>query len=104
MEDNPTPDAVIVDPDKFSVRFENERVRVLEARIPPSEGHGMHWHPQHLVYTLSAYKVRDTFPDGCTKIMERATGEVLWGEELTHATENVGETAVHALIIEFKDL
>ena len=35
MADNPTPDAVIVDPDKFSVRFENERVRVLEARIPP---------------------------------------------------------------------
>jgi hypothetical protein len=35
--------------------------------------------------------------------MERDAGEVLWGEELSHATENVGETAVHALIIEFKD-
>ena len=62
----------------------------------------MHWHPQHLVYTLSAYKVKDTFPDGSTKNMERDAGEVLWGEELNHATENVGKTAVHALIIEFK--
>lgn len=102
MADNPTPDAVIVDPDKFSVRFENDRVRVLGASIPPGEGHGMHWHPQHLVHTLSAYKVQDTFPDGSTNNMERDAGEVLWGEELSHATENVGETAVHALIIEFK--
>jgi hypothetical protein len=102
MADNPALDPVIVDPDKFSARFENERVRVLEARIPPGEGHGMHWHPQHLVYTLSPYKVQDTFPDGSTKNMERDADEVLWGEELSHATVNVGETAVRALIIEFK--
>jgi hypothetical protein len=102
MRDKPTPDAVLVDPDKFTVRLDNERVRVLEARIAPGQGHGMHWHPQHLVYTLSAYKVRDTFPDGGTKTMERGAGELLWGEELMHATTNIGETAVHALIIEFK--
>ena len=102
MADNPTPDAVIVDPDKFTVRLENKHVRVLEARIPPGEGHGMHWHPKHLVYTLSAYKVRDTFPDGGTKTMERDAGECLWGEELTHATVKIGTTTVHALIIELK--
>ncbi len=103
MTENPTLDAVLIDPDKFTVRLENERVRVLEARIPPGEGHGMHWHPRHLVYTLSSYKVQDTFPDGSTKTMERDAGECLWEEELTHATVNIGETAVHALIIEIKD-
>ncbi len=103
MKEDPTPDAVLIDPDKFTVRLDNERVRVLEARIAPGQGHGMHWHPQHLVYTLSAYNVRDTFPDGSTKTMARDAGELLWGEELTHATRNIGETAVHALIIELKD-
>jgi hypothetical protein len=34
--------------------------------------------------------------------MERDADEVLWGKELSHATVNVGETAVRALIIEFK--
>ena len=102
MTENPTPDAVVIDPDKFTVRLENERVRVLEARIVPGQGHGMHWHPRHLVYTLSAYKVEDTFPDGSTQTMERDAGELLWGEELTHAARNIGETAVHALSIEFK--
>ncbi len=103
MAENSAPDAVAVDPDKFDVRFENDRVRVLEARIPPGQGHGMHWHPKHLVYTISNYKVEDTFPDGSKKSMERDAGELLWGEELTHATTNLGKTAVHALIIEFKD-
>ncbi len=54
------------------------------------------------MFTLSPYKVQDTFPDGSTKIIRRDAGELVWGDELTHATENIGETAVHALIIELK--
>jgi hypothetical protein len=103
MHQDSRTDPVTLDPDKFNIRMENNRIRVLEASIPSGEGHGMHWHPEHLIYTLSSYKVRDTFPDGTTKTMERGVGELLWGEELTHATQNVGETAVHALIIELKD-
>ena len=95
-------DPVTLDPDKFEVLLENRRVRVLEARIAPGQRHGMHWHPEHLIYTLSPYQVQDTFTDGSTKTMERAAGELLWGDELTHAMENVGDTAVHALIIELK--
>ena len=56
----------------------------------------MHWHPEHLIYTLSFYKVQDIFPDGNTKTMERRAGELLWGEELNHATQNIGETSVQA--------
>ncbi|MCH8877030.1 MAG: cytoplasmic protein [Chloroflexi bacterium] len=100
MQENSSLDPVALDPDKFEVRLENDRVRVLEARIAPGQGHGMHWHPPHLIYTLSP--VQDTFTGGSTKTMERGAGELLWGEELTHATQNVGETGVHALIIEFK--
>ena len=95
-------DPVALDPDKFVVRIENEHVRVLEAKIDPGQGHGMHAHPKHLIYTLSSYKIQDTFTDGNTKIMERDAGELLWGDELTHATENIGETQVRALIIELK--
>ena len=96
-------DPVTLDPDKFRVRFENEHVRVLEAKIDPGKSHGMHAHPKHLIYTLSSYRVQDTFTDGDTKVMERDAGELLWGDELTHATENIGGTQVHALIIELKD-
>ena len=72
-------DPVTLDPDKFKIRMENERIRVLEASIPSGEGHGMHWHPEHLIYTLSSYKVRDTFPDGTTKTMARGAGQLHMG-------------------------
>ena len=102
MPEEPSLDPVVLDPDKFEVRIDNSRVRVLEARIAPGQGHGMHWHPEHLIFTLSRYKVQDTFTDGSNKTMERSAGELLWGDELTHATQNVGKTEVHALIIELK--
>ena len=95
-------DPVALDPDKFEVRLENEHVRVLEAKIEPGQAHGMHAHPKHLIYTHSSYKVQDTFTDGSTKTMERNAGELLWGDALTHATENIGKTQVRALIIELK--
>ena len=68
-------DPVALDPDKFYVRLENGRVRVLEATIVPGQGHGMHWHPAHLIYTLSPYKIQDTFPDGSTKTIKRDAGD-----------------------------
>jgi len=102
MKRKPEVDPVVLDPDKFEIRLENELVRVLEVRIDSGEGHGMHWHPKHLIYTLSSYRVRDTFPDGSTKSIEREAGDVLWGEELTHAMENIGKSGVHAIIVEFK--
>lgn len=102
MINDPSRDPVALDPDIFEIRFENDRVRVLASNIPAGQGHGMHWHPEHLIYTLSSYSVRDTFPDGTTKKMERSAGELLWGDQLTHATKNIGDTPVRALIIEFK--
>ena len=52
VQEDSSLDPVALDPDKFDIRVENKRVRVLEARIAPGQGHGMHWHPEHLIYTL----------------------------------------------------
>jgi hypothetical protein len=99
---NKSLDAVENDPDKFVVRLENDRVRVLEARISPGSRHEMHSHPEHIVYALTSYTVKDTFPDGSSSTASRKAGEVHWGEAITHEAENVGDILVHALIIEFK--
>jgi hypothetical protein len=63
----------------------------------------MHSHPEHIIYALTSYTVKDSFPDGTTNVGSREAGEVIWGEPVTHAAENVGAGAVHALIIELKD-
>jgi hypothetical protein len=63
----------------------------------------LHAHPQHLIYALSSYTVKATFPDGTTEVGSREAGELIWQEPVTHAAENVGGGPVHALIIELKE-
>ena len=77
MPEESSLDPVELDRDKFDALLENERVRVLQAKIPPGQDRGMHWHPEHLIHTLSANGVQDTFPSGATKTMKRGAGELL---------------------------
>jgi len=86
----------------LSVRFENDRVRVLELRLKPGEREGMHTHPQYVLYPLTDYRVKNTSADGAVRIFERKRGEVFWGEPVTHGGENIGDTEVHAVIVELK--
>ena len=102
MPEQTSLDPVVLDPDLFEVRLENSRVRVLEVRMPPGSRHAMHRHPEHLIYALTSYIVKDSFPDGTTIVDSREAGEVIWGEPVTHESENVGGSSVHALIIELK--
>ena len=86
----------------LSVRFENDRVRVLELRLKPGQREAMHTHPPYVLYALTNYRVRNTSADGTVRVFERKQGDVFWGEPVTHGGENVGETDVHALIVELK--
>jgi quercetin dioxygenase-like cupin family protein len=87
---------------RLTVKFENDRVRVLELRLKPGEGEGFHDHPQYLLYALTNYRVKNTAADGTTKVFERKAGDIFWGEPITHRGENVGDTEVRALIVELK--
>ena len=48
-------DPIKANPGKYRVIFENERVRLLEYKDKPGDVSTMHWHPDHLVYSLSAW-------------------------------------------------
>ena len=86
----------------LQVKFENDRVRVLELRLKPGQREKQHSHPQYVLYALSDYRVRNTNSDGTTRVFERKAGDVYWGEPVTHGGENVGTTDVRALIVELK--
>jgi quercetin dioxygenase-like cupin family protein len=87
---------------KLTVRFENDRVRVLELRLKPGEEEGFHTHPQYVLYALTNYRVKNTTADGTAKVFERKAGDIFWGEPITHKGQNVGDTEVRALIVELK--
>jgi len=86
----------------LQVKFENDRVRVLELRLQPGQREKQHTHPQYVLYALTDYRVRNTNADGTIRVYDRKAGDVFWGEPITHSGENIGATEVRALIVELK--
>ena len=97
-----TQDPVKLSPQYYSVRFENDRVRVLEYHLKPGEKEVMHSHPSGVVFYLSDATFRTTHPDGVTSDVQVQNGQVLWREVTSHAAENIGQTEAHAYAVELK--
>jgi beta-alanine degradation protein BauB len=98
----PQTDPVQLSPQLYDVRFENDRLRVLEYRAKPGQKEPMHSHPPGVVYLFSDSTMRTTLPDGTTSETSRKAGELYWRDFTTHAAENIGETESHALAVELK--
>lgn len=75
---------------------------MFEARLKPGEKLGTHSHPKSIAYFMSEFKLKSTFSDERSVIVEKKPGDILWREPVTHAEENVGTTDLIVLVIEFK--
>jgi quercetin dioxygenase-like cupin family protein len=89
-------------PENYKVLLENERVRVLDFQLKKGAKEDFHVHPAAVTYVIAPFKIRFTFPDGSTRIREAKAGDVFYGDALTHASENIGDTDAHGLLIEMK--
>ena len=102
MEKETFLDAVEVASESYTVYLENDKVRVLEYRIPPGEKNTMHSHPDYLWFALVPEKFKLTLSDGKTIETEAEAGKVFFSEAETHAYENLGSTEAHGFLIELK--
>ena len=102
-ESAPTLDPVAISPRLYSVRFENDRVRVLEYRLKPGGKEPMHSHPPGVVFALADATVKTTLPNGTVVAYPSHAGDVLWRDAVTHSAENVGATEAHYYAVELKD-
>jgi quercetin dioxygenase-like cupin family protein len=95
-------DPAVVNSKTIHVRFENDRVRVLEATLPPGTKEQVHSHPANVMYVLEGGRYRNYAADG--KITEGTlrTGDVIYRDPLTHAAENIGDTTMHLILVELK--
>src|SRR3954464_5821500 len=98
----PAQDPAAVNAKTIKVKFENERVRVLEAELPPGTKEQVHSHPAYVIYVLAGGKFRNYAADGKITEEELKTGDVLYREPLTHASENIGTTTTHLILVELK--
>jgi quercetin dioxygenase-like cupin family protein len=95
-------DPAAVNSKTIKIKFENDRVRVLEAELPPGVKEQVHSHPAYVIYVLAGGKYRNYAADGKTTEGELKTGEVLFREPLTHAAENIGDTTMRMILVELK--
>jgi hypothetical protein len=51
---------------------------------------------------LEGGRYRNYAADGKTTEGELKTGDVLYRDPLTHAAENIGNTTIHMILVEFK--
>jgi quercetin dioxygenase-like cupin family protein len=104
---NAAPDAVKLTPQYYTIRVDNDRVRVLDYRLKPGEREPMHSHVAGVAYVVSGAKLRTTYyEDGVLKSADGdlSAGDVHWRpESVVHAVENIGDTEAHALIVELKE-
>ena len=89
-------------PGNYTVMLENDRVRVMDFQLRRGAHEEMHMHPAHVLYVLTGFRIRFTFPDGTTKVRETKTGDVLYSEAVMHSPENIGDTDAHGILIELK--
>jgi hypothetical protein len=68
-------DPTQTDGDKYAVRFENDRVRVLEYRDRPGEKTSLHRHPAFVLYAVAPFKRTITLPDG--KVLTHANSKLV---------------------------
>ena|SRR5205085_6788975 len=95
-------DPAVVNAKTIKVQFENDRVRVLEANLPPGVKEQVHSHPAYVIYVLEGGRYRNYASDGKVTEGELKAGEVLFREPLTHAAENIGDKPLHMILVELK--
>src|SRR6201993_129239 len=95
-------DPAVVNSKTIRVRFENDRVRVLEAILPPGVKEQVHSHPAYVIYVLEGGRYRNYASDGKITEGELKTGDVIYREPLIHAAENIGDKPLHMIIVELK--
>ena len=95
-------DPAVVNSKTIRVRFENDRVRVLEAILPPGTKEQVHSHPAYVIYVVEGGRYRNYAADG--KITEGMfqTGDIIFRDPLIHAAENIGDKPMHFILVELK--
>ena len=81
-------DALIVDPKVHTALFENDYVRVFEARASHPASSPMHSHPPFVFIGLEQARAKFGMPGGKSIIFDVSPGQVLWlGDGMEHSWE-----------------
>jgi hypothetical protein len=97
-------DPVKVAGEMYKMIVENDSVRVLDLNIPAAAKTAMHSHPDLVAIVLEPSTIRWTRPDGKSEQsgLGFTRGSALYMANDIYIAENIGTTAVHVMLVEFK--
>lgn len=95
-------DPMKVEPRHYKLRFENDRVQVVDVHYGPHEKSEMHDHPGGVVVVNTGGHLRFTDQNGkVTEVFAKA-GEARWFPPFKHRVENLGDEPYNAVYIGIK--
>jgi hypothetical protein len=95
-------DAVRLDPARYTVDFENDRVRIVRLGFAPHEQGLMVSHPPRVLITLTEVAVKLKFFDGRIDERGASAGVAGWLETETLQTENARDEPLQVVLVEPK--
>lgn len=95
-------DPTVLDPDHYTVEFENDAVRILRVKHDPGEESVMHSHPESVAVFLTDIDAQMTLPDGSTAQVAAAAGDAVYGPARAHQPKNLSDSAWEVVEIELK--
>lgn len=95
-------DAVIVDPKVHNVLFENDHVRVFEARASQPAASPMHSHPPFVFIGIETARVKMGLPDAKSMMFDVHPAQVIWaGDGMEHSWQLISGK-VRIIAVEIK--
>jgi quercetin dioxygenase-like cupin family protein len=96
-------DPLKVSPSVYKLEFENPQVRVMRVKFPAHGAVPEHEHAlNRVVVYLTDQDSKLTTPDGKVEESKHKAGQVSWGGPTKHKEENVLDTPVEVIVVEFK--
>ena len=97
-------DADKVSPQSVKVLFENDRVKVVEVTLNPSDSLLPHSHPDNFAYTLGDAKLRVNYIGKESVDFDAKGGQIIWSDaEPLHTTVNSETKVAHWIEVELKE-
>jgi quercetin dioxygenase-like cupin family protein len=93
-----SPDAVTVDPARYTVLFENNVASLIRVKFPAGTKSAMHSHPAGCAIFYKDAKFKMTAPTGESRILENRAGDVSCSDAYSHLPENVGSETEFVLM------